>query len=82
MDKSIEQLQEANAVLTGLLANLVTAKSERRSWALHDMNRGDGSGVQDARHDAEGERLNRELQSAEQAVKAQISVLKQLGDAL
>ncbi|MDR6397993.1 hypothetical protein ACTOWA_00190 [Herbaspirillum seropedicae] len=82
MDKSIEQLQEANEALTGLLASLALAKSERRSWALHDVDRGDGGGAQDARHDAEGERLNRELQSAEQAVKAQILVLKQLGDAL
>lgn len=82
MEKSIEQLQEANAALTGLLAQLVSARAGRRSWELHDLEREDGSSAQDARHNDEGDRLKDELWHATQAVKAQISVLKQLGDAL
>lgn len=82
MEKSIEQLQEANAALSGLLADLASAKARRRSWEQHDLEREDGSSVQDARHNDEGDRLQDELRHASHAVKAQISVLKKLGDAL
>lgn len=75
MSESPEKLA-ALAQLAQLEEELAGALRDLANWKEHDMNRSDGSGAQDRRHEETGEWIKERVYEAQQAIaslKAQIA---------
>ena len=68
----------AQAKLADLEKELAGAFQDLSMWKEHDMNRRDGSGAQDRRHEETGEWIRERVNDAQRAVAAQKSLIAQL----
>lgn len=72
--------EAAQAKLVTLKAELKSADDELSSWYHHDLNRRDGSGAQDRRHEERGDSLKERLYQAGKKVEAQEQLIASLGN--
>lgn len=78
----IEELNQAKAKLEIDLAALRDAESDLSFWKYQDMNRSDGSGSQDARHDKMGRDAQDRVDHAKNQVEKQKALVQELEKAI
>lgn len=78
----IDDLKEAVAKLEVDLAALGDAERGLSNWEDHDLNRRDGSGAQDARHEEMGRNASMRVTEAKHKVESQKTLVAALTGAI